>query len=120
MLVVGGMGDRNSYLVQQARPPEHQQLCFRRFDDQFRLQPRREPGHPLGLRHIDVVTAHELRDRHLAHVMVLHPPEQVVEHALAQRPLRHIERVDAELGEYRRHDRQPPGEDGRTIVAQPR
>jgi hypothetical protein len=58
--------------------------------------------HPLRLRRIDVVAPHELRHRHLAHVAVLDPAEQVVEHAVAQRRGRDLHRLEDRARRTRR------------------
>ena len=66
--------------------------------------------HARGLRGVHVVAAHELRDGRLAHVVVLHAAEQVVEHAVAQRRLGHGHLLDVELVEDRVHDREAAGQ----------
>ena len=72
----------------------------------------------LGLRRIDVVAAHELRHRHLAHVAMLHAAEQVVEHAVAQRAVGDLHRLEAELVEHGAHDRDAAGQHRRAVRPQ--
>ncbi len=66
------------------------------------IQPPRQFGHALGLSRIDVIAAHELAHRCFAHVVLLHAAEQVVQHALAQRRVRHAHVFDAKLVKTRR------------------
>ncbi len=78
----------------------------------------RQIAQPFGLRRIDVVAAHELRHGDLAHVAMLDATEQVIEHAVAQRAFRHLHRLDAELVEYRAHDRHAAGQHRRAVRPQ--
>ncbi|MBS1216276.1 MAG: hypothetical protein H6R20_1250 [Proteobacteria bacterium] len=72
------------------------------------------------LRRVDVIPAHELRDRRLAHVVMLDAPEQVVEDTLAQCAVGHLELREAQFREYRRHDRDARRQDCETVGLQHR
>jgi hypothetical protein len=80
---------------------------------------QREVAHPLGLRGVHVVAAHELGNRRVAHVAaMLHSAEQIVEHAVPQGAVGHAQYLDAELVQRRPEDRHAAGQHRCAIGAQ--
>ena len=117
-----GVLDRQADLGEPGRPLEHQAVdvvVALGAGGEPVVDLQRQAPDSFGLRGVDVIAPHELRHRRLAHVAVLHAAEQVIQHAVTQRALRHLHRLDAELVERRAHDGEPARQHRRAVRPQP-
>ncbi|MCY1230365.1 hypothetical protein D9M72_427750 [compost metagenome] len=108
--------------MQTRGPAQQRQVVFAPFVGGIRelgQQRLRGAAHTPCLRTVDAVAAHELVDRDGAHILMMAAPQQVVEHAQAQRAVSDVHAVDVEFGEHAQHDRQPARQHRDAVRLQP-
>ena len=111
MLVIAGMRNGNTHLVQRRRPSQQRGVLLgHRLHRDSVVQLPRKFADAFGLPRIDMVATHKLAHRHLAHVLALEASDHVVKHALAQRTIGNGHALYAQLGKNRPHDGAAPGE----------
>ena len=106
----------------QARGPRKKlNITFTRFTALKLSQCRQgRTLNPLNLITFNLIAPAKLGDGGIAHVMVMKPPEQIVEHAQAQSTIGISHALDAQLLKNRRHDRNTARHHRQTITVNPR
>ena len=103
MFVVAAVCHADTYAMQTGDPAQDMQRRFARVTAKELLRQHvRQFGHARRLAIVDVVTAHEFLYRHIAHVIVVEAPPQVVQHTFAQRAERGLHRGDFQSHGMRR------------------
>ena len=122
VLVVAGVGDRETDLVHPRRPLEHlgTELGVE-LPGRARPLEEGERGllHALRLRVVDLVARRDGRDAAVARVLVRRPVEQLVDDSLAQRAAGRLQHLDPELLEGGEQDRDAAREDRRPVFLEP-
>ena len=122
VLVITAVRNRDADLVQHRRPTQKARVVFvlrttrvEQLPEQF----ERRRLDALRLASIDLIAPAELAHRRLAHIVMVKAPDQVVEHAQAQRAAGISHALDTELGKHRAQDRQPARQHRQTVGRQP-
>ena len=87
-------------------PYGESKLMFEKLLCQYTRQLR----NPFSLACINMIAAHELLHRHIAHIMIMEAPEQVIQHAFAQCPQRRHHLLNAQFTQRCTHDSETTGE----------
>ncbi len=119
MLVIGAVRNRQADFVQLSGPAQQALIGFGSVGAQLRIEPQRQFRDPSRLLGIGAVALRELQGGDFAHVLRLLAPEQVVEHAQAQRGIRHFHRLYAQFLEDAEHDGQPAGRHRHAVGFEP-
>jgi hypothetical protein len=116
--VILAVRDRHADFVQPRGPVEEAHQLLGCIGCHLLQEHERQVAHAGGLRCIDVVRVAELVDGYFADVAMVHAAQQVPEHAVAQRAIRHLHLLEPQLGEDRGHDGGAARDDGDAVLLQ--
>ena len=122
MFVHAGMGDGNPHFVKTCRPLQAVTRLLHGLIDGFkqrRQKIQRQRFHAFGLRHINLITALKLGYGHIAHILIMHTPQQVKQDAFAHGALRNGHRLNFEFLKQRQHDGKASSNDRFSVDFQP-